>query len=88
MADELIVMYNEETGMWERKPEPFAVVEYPTEEDFEFVKSAVEKQIPKKLVRGYDEDMLCAGCSAFICWAHNTKSELQQHYAENEKQQK
>ena len=37
---------------------------------------AVEKQIQKKLVRGFDEEMLCAGCSAFICFLHNTKSEM------------
>lgn len=42
MADELIVMYNEETGLWEQKPEPFAVVEYPTEEDFEYLKMVLD----------------------------------------------
>lgn len=39
---------------------------------------ALEKQVKKKLVRGFDEEMLCAGCSAFICFAHNTKSEMYQ----------
>ena len=39
---------------------------------------ALEKQTPKKLVRGFDEEMLCAGCSAFICWEHNLNSELHQ----------
>lgn len=42
MDDEFIVMYNEETGMWEQKPEPFAVVEYPTEEDFEHLKNVLD----------------------------------------------
>ena len=42
MADELVVMLNEETGMWEQKPEPFAVVEYQTEEDFEHLKSVLD----------------------------------------------
>lgn len=42
MADELVVMLNEETGMWEQKPEPFAVVEYQTEEDFEHLKMVLE----------------------------------------------
>lgn len=39
---------------------------------------SLEKQIPKKLVCGYDEDMICPKCSAFICWEHNLKSELHQ----------
>ncbi len=42
MADGLSIVYNEETGLWEEKPEPFAVVEYLTEEDFKFVEAAVE----------------------------------------------
>jgi len=42
MADGLICVYDEEKGVWVERPEPFAVVEYPTEEDFKFVEAAVE----------------------------------------------
>ena len=42
MGKDLICVYNEETGLWEESPEPFAIVEYTTEEDFEFMKAAVE----------------------------------------------
>lgn len=42
MEKDLICVYNEETGLWEESPEPFAIVEYTTEEDFEFMKAAVE----------------------------------------------
>lgn len=34
MRDELLLQYNRETGMWEERKEPFAVVELPTEEDY------------------------------------------------------
>ena len=29
---------------------------------------AIDKQIPKKLVRGMDRDMVCPSCSAFMGW--------------------
>lgn len=32
---------------------------------------ALEKQIPKKPVRGMDRDMICPSCSAFLCWDYN-----------------
>lgn len=36
------IIYNEETGKWEEKPEPFAVIECQTEEDWDFLQAAVD----------------------------------------------
>lgn len=38
---ELELVYNEETQEWEQKPEPFITIECETEEDFEFIGTAV-----------------------------------------------
>ena len=38
---ELELVYNEETGEWEQKPEPFITIEVETEEDVEFIGNAV-----------------------------------------------
>jgi hypothetical protein len=37
----LDLVYNEETQEWEQKPEPFITIECETEEDFEFIGTAV-----------------------------------------------
>ena len=37
----LELVYNEETQKWEKKPEPFITIECETEEDFEFIGTAV-----------------------------------------------
>ena len=42
MEDALLCVYNKKIGMFEEYQEPFAVVEYPTEKEFEFMKAAVE----------------------------------------------
>lgn len=52
---ELELVYNEETKEWEQKKEPFITIEVETEEDFEFIGSAIafykkhlsEKEKPK-----------------------------------------
>ena len=41
MIMELELVYNEETQEWEQKPEPFITIECETEEDFEFIGTAV-----------------------------------------------
>ena len=38
---ELELVYNEETQEWEQKTEPFITIECETEEDFEFIGTAV-----------------------------------------------
>lgn len=38
---ELELVYNEETNEWEQKPETFITIECETEEDFEFIGTAV-----------------------------------------------
>lgn len=35
------IVYNEETGEWEKKEEPFAVIECRTKEDFEYIQKAL-----------------------------------------------
>ena len=35
-------IYNEETGTWDAKKEPFITIEVQTEEDYEFLKKAIE----------------------------------------------
>ena len=41
MSD-LQLIYNKETGCWERKPEPYLTLEIATQADFEELKAAVE----------------------------------------------
>ena len=36
------IVYNEETGEWEKKEEPFAVIECKTEKDFEYIQKALK----------------------------------------------
>lgn len=36
------IVYNEKTGEWEKKEEPFAVIECKTEEDFEYIQKALK----------------------------------------------
>lgn len=44
------LIYNETTGEWEEKKEPYAVIECVTEEDYNKVIDAIEKQKAKKPV--------------------------------------
>ena len=39
---ELLLQFNEETGLWEEYKEPYGVVECQTKEDYEYVKKAVK----------------------------------------------
>ena len=42
MEETFDIVYNEETGEWEKKEEPFAVIECKTEEDFEYIQKALK----------------------------------------------
>lgn len=46
--NEFSIVYNEKTGTWEHKKEPYATIEIETQEDFEKIKIAIEKQNRKK----------------------------------------
>lgn len=40
--DNIVLVFNETTQKWEERKEPFITVEIETEEDYEFLKTAVE----------------------------------------------
>lgn len=42
------LVYDRKNGTWGEKKEPFAKIEFETEEDFDFLNERVEKQIAKK----------------------------------------
>lgn len=42
MDEELALYYDEEEGVWKRKPEPYCVIEIPTEEDYKKFQEMVE----------------------------------------------
>lgn len=46
--DEITLRMNED-GVFEKYEEPFAVIECQTEEDFKQIKTALERQMPKKV---------------------------------------
>ena len=46
----MIIRYNEQKGCWEEYKEPYTTIEVQTEEDFNFIKAAVEKQQPQELL--------------------------------------
>lgn len=48
MCKALELVYDRKTGTWGEKKEPFAKIEFETEEDFDFLNERVEKQIAKK----------------------------------------
>ena len=39
---EIILFYNEETNQWEKREEPFAVIECSTEEDYNRLKEMIQ----------------------------------------------
>lgn len=56
MDDKSILLRQREDGIWEEKPEPYAVIECETEEDFNYIKQRlestrwipVEERLPEK----------------------------------------
>lgn len=62
MAD-LELVFNEESGVWEERPEPYIRVEIETEEDFEHLKAAIEfyKNRDK-----YEEVVRCKDCKKWF----------------------
>jgi hypothetical protein len=42
MEEGFELVYNEETGEWEKHEEPFAVIECKTEEEFELIQKALK----------------------------------------------
>jgi hypothetical protein len=65
MAD-LELVFNEESGVWEERPEPYIMVEIETEEEFEHLKAAIEfyKNRDK-----YEEVVRCKDCKHYVLHA-------------------
>lgn len=66
MSNGINIYFDEEKQVWDIKPEPFAVIEVMTEEDFNFVKEATEhhkKRGDWVLEREPDGNPFCYHCS-------------------------
>jgi len=84
MEDALLCVYNKKTGMFEEYQEPFAVVEYPTEKEFEFMKAAIEhyKRRGKWENReGYD-NWNCSECDYEVVGYDENPAEYGVNYCE------
>lgn len=51
------LVYDRKTGTWGEKKEPFAKIEFETEEDYKFLVERLEKQIAKRPVKCETQDM-------------------------------
>ena len=40
--DEIVLVFDEETGVWTEKKEPYCTVEFDTKEDFDFFNAAIK----------------------------------------------
>lgn len=63
--DGIMIRYNEKTGKWD-KYEPYMTIECPEENDYEFLKTAIEKQVFKKPLKESLADYGCPTCGAYI----------------------
>lgn len=63
--DGIMARYNEKTGKWD-KYEPYMTIECPEENDYEFLKTAIEKQVLKKPLKESLADYGCPTCRAHI----------------------
>lgn len=63
MSEEGITLRQNENGEWVVY-EPYATIDVETEEEFEFLKEAVEKQKPKQLHRYANGTDHCPNCDA------------------------
>ena len=63
MSEEGIILRQNEKGEWVVY-EPYTTIDVETEEEFEFLKEAVEKQKPKQLHRYANGTDHCPNCDA------------------------
>lgn len=63
--DGIMIRYNEKTGKWD-KYEPYMTIECPEEKDYEFIETAIAKQIFKKPLKESLADYGCPTCGAYI----------------------
>ena len=62
----LLLRFDESTGTWKEHKEPYITIEVETEEDFNYIKAAVAKQKPMKVVRIKPNDADCPACDAWL----------------------
>lgn len=61
----MIIRYNEQKGCWEEHKEPYTTIAVQTEEDFNEIKAAIEKQNPMKPTGKY-KDVNCPVCGKYL----------------------
>jgi predicted RNA-binding Zn-ribbon protein involved in translation (DUF1610 family) len=59
------IRYNEKTGEWD-KYEPYMTIECPEEKDYEFLQTAIAKQVFKEPLKESLADYGCPTCGAYI----------------------
>ena len=64
-TDGIRIRYNEKTGEWD-KYEPYMTIECPEEKDYEFLQTAIAKQVGKKPLKESLADYGCPTCGAYI----------------------
>ena len=65
MSEEVWLRMNQD-GAFEKYEEPYATIECPTKEDFEFIQTAIAKQTLKKPLKESLADRFCACCGSYI----------------------
>ena len=63
MSDGIQLIYNDKSGRWEEKPEPYCVLEVQTEEEFKFIQKAI-KSYEALIDRHWDD------CRLIDAYAH------------------
>lgn len=63
--DGIMIRYNEKTGKWD-KYEPYMTIECPEEKDYEFLQTAIAKQVSKEPLKESLADYGCPTCGAYI----------------------
>lgn len=57
MCKSFDIIYDEKTGTWVEKKEPYITIEVETEEDYKFLVERLEKQKAKRPVKSETQDM-------------------------------
>lgn len=72
MIEEMILRYDESTGTWGIKKEPYITIEVETEEDFKELQEAIKKQQAIKPIEVDEREDKDSYYLAFICPACKT----------------
>lgn len=74
MCKSFDIIYDEKTGTWGEKKEPFAIIEIASEKDYRFFHERLKKQVAKKplgvdlhgIVNGNIHKWVCPICKNFL----------------------